>query len=214
MVSLEKRMDNQKDEPVFPDSYDSIKKTERYEIIDGEIDNEEEFVRLVNLMFDKEEAKFFLYSRKDRGISDFLNAKAYAYDILFEITEMSYFEHPNFQRDFIKINKANPAWDWEKPVIENSPEYMRTTLKLTEKAKRELSAQRGNAVLLQPNFFGVGMDLRKVWPALKRKISPLIRIEKSVANYAAETYKQGKNIVSWAKNRLESSAQTRDDGPE
>lgn len=202
-------MSDQPGELVFPDNYDSIRKTNFFVIIDGEIAKEEEFEHLVNLMYNNEERIFYLFSVKFSGISNFMLSAEIFSNIKFEVTEMSYFLHPKFERDFIKINQENPAWEWENEVIESSPEYMRTTLKLTEKTRRRLDRQNlvselkdDNPVLLQPNLFGFGLDLNKVWHGLKGKFSGLTKLELGAKRIPPMGYAVAKQAASWLKKTI------------
>lgn len=202
-------MSNPPREPVFPDNFDSVRKTDFYDIIDGEIANEDEFEHLVKLMYNEEEALFYLYSRKDSGISNFMLSAEKFSNIKFEVTEMAYFSHPKFERDFIKINKEDPAWEWEMEVIESSPEYMRTTLKLTEKTRRRLDRQDlvselkdDSPVFLKPNLFGIGVDLKKTWRRQKGKFSGLAKLELRTKRIPAMGYERAKQAVSWSKKAI------------
>ena len=170
--------------PILPSNYESIRGTNFYVIIDGKIATGEESERLLETMYNHEEARFYLYFQKNSGVSTFMLSAERASCIKFEITEMSYFPPPNFQRDFIKLNKEDPVWPWQDEVFENSPGYMRTILKLTQKTKRRLDRKDlvaelkdENPFLLQPNFFSVGVDLNKAWSGLKGKFAGLGRLE-------------------------------------
>ena len=68
-------MDDQSDEPflpIFPSDYDSIKRTDFYVIIDGEVGTDEDLEQLFDIMHNNEEANFYLFSRRDSGISTYL----------------------------------------------------------------------------------------------------------------------------------------------
>lgn len=130
-------------------------------------------------MFQYSERDFYLFGLKEEGANQFV-VSAERHGIL-KITryETQYHPHPKFKRDWIKIDKPNPVWDWEKEVRENSPEYIRFTLKLTERWRRKLDLSEAlsaakpeedkNPLLLKLGFHGIGIDLPKAWNWLKEK---------------------------------------------
>ena len=87
---------------------------------------------------------------------------------------------------------------------------MRTILKLTEKTKRHLDRQDlvadlndNNPVLLQPIFFGIGLDLNKVWSGLKGRFNGLSKLEPEAKRFLANEYARGKRAASWLKKAIE-----------
>jgi hypothetical protein len=156
-----------------------VKLSQFYTIENSDIATEDDLDRLVELMFHYPERNFYLFGLKEQGANHIVVSAEQHGILRIERYETQYYAHPKFERDWVKIDKRNPKWDWEKNVIENSPEYIRFTLKLTERWRKKMELGEAlsaaepkedkNPLLLKPNFFGMGIDLPKAWDWLKAK---------------------------------------------
>lgn len=169
-----------REEERFPDHLiTSLRRSQFHSIENGDIATEENLDQLINLMFHYPERDFYLFASKDSGVNHLVLSAEQLGVLRIEVTEMQYYPHPNYKHDWIKIDKPDPTWDWEKEVRENSPEFMRCTLKLTDRWRRKLDLQEAladskseegqNPFLLKPSFYGLGIDLPKAWKWLKGK---------------------------------------------
>jgi TIR domain len=59
---------------------------------------------------------------------------------LFAETEFFYYKNPNLKRHYLHIERHGDQYefDWERKVVEKGPMFMRTTLRLPERTRREL----------------------------------------------------------------------------
>lgn len=169
-----------KEEICFPEGLATdVKRSQFYDIDNSDIATEDDLNQLVDLMFIFSEREFFLFGLKSQGANPLvLNAERHGV-LYIERSETQYYPHPNFKSDWIKIDKPNPIWDWEKEVRETAPEYVRFTLKLTERWRRKMELREAlsdsqesedkNPLLLKPSLFGFGVDLPKAWKYLKER---------------------------------------------
>lgn len=127
--------------PAFPNITPSkITRSEFHVIEEFDIKTEKDFQKLVRQMFDHPERDFYYFQEKDGPKSELMIAKdRHGYISLAE-TEFFYYKHPNFEQDYVHIERHDDQyeWDWEREVVEKGPMYMRTTLRLTERTRREL----------------------------------------------------------------------------
>ncbi|WP_205342190.1 hypothetical protein [Denitrificimonas caeni] len=161
------------DEPVLPSELiTSVKHSMLHAIECDEIASEEDLEHLIRFMFEFSERDFFLYCPLSNGANQFVLDAEFRGVLTIELTEMRYYPHPNFQHDYVKIDRTEPLWDWEREVRETSPEFVRCTLKLTERWRRKLELQEAladqeekkepeNPLILKPSMFGLGLDLPK-----------------------------------------------------
>jgi hypothetical protein len=162
----------------FPEKLATDVKRSHFHVIENsDIATEESLNRLVELMFIFPERDFYLFGLKAQG-ANHLVVSAERHGVLrIERWETQYYPHPNFKRDWITIDKPDSVWDWEKEVRETSPEFIRFTLKLTERWRRKMELREAlselqkpddkNPLLLKPSIYGVGIDLPKAWKWLK-----------------------------------------------
>jgi hypothetical protein len=129
--------------PIFPDiTPSSIKKRMCREIIQGDLSSNDAVQQLILLMFHQPECAFHYYAEY-RTLPDApLKLAEDSGDILVEETVMFYYKHPNFKRDFvhIEVRDGNFQQDWEREVVEKGPMFTRSTIRLSERKRRELDA--------------------------------------------------------------------------
>lgn len=173
-------MSDQEDIPKFPDIIpDSIKKTRIWVHENDDFQTEEDISELLARLYDYPEDEFFVYSPKDQPINPFLRKAVDANAILITETQAFFYPHPKFKRDYVRIKEHAIRWDWEREVLAEGKMFFRHQLKLSERARRtfemqQLVTMQGeasdiNPIQLEPNFMGIGIDLRKVYTWLMRR---------------------------------------------
>ncbi len=162
----------------FPFKPDSVKQSFRHEFEDGDLDTDGQIKKLISLMFECPEREFFFFHNTKVQFSPKLRSAEKENIILLNEVECFYYKHPKHKKDYIKISGNNPKFDWQKELIKNGPEFHCHILRLTQKAKRDLEIsyknykerQKDNHPFeLKPNIYGIGVDLRKVLPWVKKK---------------------------------------------
>jgi hypothetical protein len=163
----------------FPEELATDVKRSQFHVSENsDIATEDNLNQVVELMFLLPDRDFYLFGLKEQGANHLVVSAEHHGVLRIERWETQYYPHPNFKRDWIKIDKPNPVWDWEKEVRETSPEFIRFTLKLTERWRRKMELREAlsesqkpedkNPLLLKPSFYGVGIDLPKAWKWLKK----------------------------------------------
>lgn len=164
----------------FPEEFATdVMRSHFYVIENSDIATEDDLDQLVALMFFFPERDFYLFSLKEQGANHLVVSAEHRGALHIERWETQYYPHPKFKRNWIKIDKPTPVWDWEKEVRETSPEFIRFTLKLTGRWRRKMELREAlsesqkpgdkNPLILKPSFFGVGIDLPRAWKLLKEK---------------------------------------------
>jgi hypothetical protein len=168
------------DELRFPDIVpDSVRKTRVWIHENDDFRSEEELSELLGRMYDYPEDDFFLFTPKGGAISPLVGSALEAIVIVIVETKGHYYPHPKFKRDYVRIHDATAEWDWEREVLAKDDMYFRHYLKLSEKARRKFEMQQliemqknanSNPIKLEPNFMGIGLDLRKAYTWLKQQL--------------------------------------------
>lgn len=149
-------------------------------IENSDITLEEDLDHLIRLMFGFPDRAFYLVSLASQGANQFVLSAEQHGVLKLVRTDRHYYPHPNFKRDYIKIDKENPDWDWEKEAKENAPEHIRCTMELTERWRRKLELSEAlsetnqkesdeSPFILKPGMFGIGIDLPKAAKWFKKK---------------------------------------------
>lgn len=128
------------DEDVFPNiTPNSIRSNKFHPFDTQDIKTEEDFQNLVMLMFYHPERNYYLYEEKDGIQNQLLITKEHLGEIVFENTEFFYYKRPNGP-GYIHLgrNGEEHQFDWEREIVEKELMYTQTTLKLSERKKREL----------------------------------------------------------------------------
>jgi hypothetical protein len=124
--------------PVFPDiPCTSITRTRFYPIIDEDLKSEEDIETLAVQMFQDAEADFYYYQAKGVPQNPILENN---HDLTWSKSEFFYYQHLN-PRDFVQIEPPPDGryrWDWEKQYVETRPEFVRRTLRLSDRKRRQL----------------------------------------------------------------------------
>ncbi len=118
---------------------DSVKESRFHPFENDDIKTEEDFQTLIMLMFHYPNRNYYLYEEKDGTQNQLLLTKEHLGDLVFEKTEFFYYKRPNGP-GYIHLGRSGGEhqFDWEREIIEKGPMYMQTTLKLSERKKREL----------------------------------------------------------------------------
>ena len=166
---------------VFPNiTPDKVKITQSYMIEVEDIQTENDLQELILLMFNNSESKFHYYKEKDCPGNGLLSEASNRGDILMNTTEFFYYKHPKHKRDYVKIARDGGKFEWQKEIAEKGPMFVRITLGLSNKMKRQLETHERieikrqldtNPLELKPNFYGIGIDLVKVFHRLKNWLS-------------------------------------------
>jgi len=80
---------------------------------------------------------------------------------------------------YIRLTAADIHYPWQQEIIDNGPMYGRVQIELFEWKKKEielyriksLNSKKDGPLILQPNFMGLGIDLKKIPSWLKRFFS-------------------------------------------
>ena len=126
--------------PSFPDiTPSSITESMFYEIESTNIKTEKDFQGLVQQMFEYPERDFYYFQEKDGPRNRLMLAKERSGHILMDPTEFFYYPHPTSKGYVrIEVHDGQYSWDWQREVVEKGPMFMRSTLRLSARTKREL----------------------------------------------------------------------------
>jgi hypothetical protein len=116
----------------------SIVENKTITIESGVLDTEEDVLNLMLDMFNHPEVTFNYYCEygkpQDKAIREAIDRE----DIIVVKSECYYYRHPELRRSFVNINPANrDLFNWEKDLIEQQTSHVKSTLRLSERKKRE-----------------------------------------------------------------------------
>lgn len=136
--------------PVFPDIIpDKVIESKHYTLENDDFHSKEEVENLIKEMHNHPESDFYLYVQQREAVNKYIKIANENNEILMNECEFFYYRHPKNRRDYIKIQKNNIQFEWEKEVMETSPMYKQFKLALSEQKKRQLEIQEINIVLQQ-----------------------------------------------------------------
>jgi hypothetical protein len=115
----------------------SVTSTLSHELKSSDIASETDFQGLIRQMFEFPERHYYYFQEKDGPRNELLLAKERAGLILFRETEFFYYMHPDPKGGYIRLDRS-PDDAHEKQIVEKGPMFMRTTLGLPERTRREL----------------------------------------------------------------------------
>jgi TIR domain-containing protein len=207
------RADN--DMPVFPDITPSkITESVMYVIEPDDIKSEKDLQSLIHQMFDYPDRDFYLFQEKDGTRNDRIIAADTLGTILMSETEFFYYKHPNFERDYIKIERpdGNYKWDWEREVVEKGPMFMRTKLKLTERTNRQLDAwqrigfeEEFRRRMVEKNEFDVFLSYGSQDQELANQLFDAIEAAGGKAFLSEKSLRPGEDFAETIRNALRKS---------
>lgn len=163
----------------FPEYLATSVRQSKFHVIENrDISDPDDLHRLLRLLFDFPERSFYLFVQKQASLTDQLRQAVDSGDALITQTDLEFYPHPNFKHDYVRIRRGQESFDWEKEVVASATEYIRFTLVLSERKRRAMeidlhidahSRKSANPLKLEPNIWGIGIDLKKVWAWLKSK---------------------------------------------
>lgn len=146
---------------------------------DEDIQTEKDVERLCLLLFNYPEHDLYYFHDSGKPVHALLRAAESSNCILLTESAPFYYKNPKYIKDFDRIAEGVVTYEWQKPLVENSPMHRRVTLKLPEQMKRRLEiwerintekAADANPLLLKPSLWGFGIDLPKAIRWLRRKL--------------------------------------------
>lgn len=83
---------------------------------------------------------------------------------------------------YIRFLPGDVKYEWQKKLVEEGPMYGRVEIELMEWKKKQIdlyliqqaSNKESDPLILQPNFMGIGVDLRKIPAWIKDKIKKFV----------------------------------------
>lgn len=134
---------------IFPESIipDKVEESLIHILENDDFTNPKEVKKFIEVMYKCPERKFYLFVEHDKPINQYLMEAKNKNKILMNVCELNFYPHPKFKRDYIKIDKNNISFDWEKDVLNKSPMFKKITLTLTKEAEKELDFKKSCAKL-------------------------------------------------------------------
>lgn len=164
---------------VFPDIVpDSAIETRVWVHENGDFKDEKSVSDLLARLYDYPEDEFYLYVLKIEKISHPLRAAIGNRVVIISESKGHYYPHPKFKRNYVCIKEGLIRWEWEREVLSQGNMHFQHTLKLTESTRRMFELQQlvaiqkaanSDPLKLEPNFMGIGIDLKKAYSWLLRK---------------------------------------------
>ncbi len=173
-------MNKSEEELRFPDHLlTSVKRSQFHVMENRDISDEDDLQQLLLLIFNFPERSFYLFLQKHASLTEPLRRSVDGGDILVTQTDLEFFRHPKYPSDFVRIRQGSESFDWERQISSTEVEYLRFTLVLSERKRREMnidqhltvqSRRSANPLKLEPNLWGIGIDLRKAWAWFKSRV--------------------------------------------
>jgi hypothetical protein len=163
--------------PLLPMGMFDVKESRFHVFENSDLLSEHDINQLEILMYHFPERAFYFFKEKEEAPNVFLDKARNENRILSETVEVRFYKHPKFLKDYVRILGAGNGW--ERRLVEQTPEYIRFTLKLSESAKRRLQiaetivlqkASDSNPISFKPKIWGLELDGRKAWLWFRKKI--------------------------------------------
>ena len=103
-----------------------------------DITSEEDVQNLILDIYHRPEIEFYYYQEYGKETNKFLAQAFESGQILMNEFEYYYYRHPKFLRDYVKIQKHNIEFDWQREVMESTPMFIKTRLRLSKRQERNL----------------------------------------------------------------------------
>lgn len=147
---------------------------------------DEDIYNLIHDLFYFPEDKYFLYYEyaSSEIPEGFDTKKLEQLGLVLRKHENYFYRRPFGDKDpdrysYIRLTVADIKYPWHQELIDSGPMYGRVQIELMEWAKKDIELQRiksldskdEDPLVLQPNFMGVGVDLKKIPSWLKRVFS-------------------------------------------
>jgi hypothetical protein len=105
---------------------------------DEDITSDEDVQDLILDIYHRPEVEFYYYQEYEKEINKYLSQACNSGKILMNYFEYFYYKHPNFS-DYVKIQKHNIKFDWEREVMESTPMFIKTRVLLSKSQEMHLS---------------------------------------------------------------------------
>ncbi len=157
----------------------SVTRSQFHVIENADISDQETANHLLNLLFDYPERSFYVYVQKNASVGLYLRQAIDAEDILVVQTDLEYFRNPSAPKNFKKIHRSLDASLTPCESTPEQTEYVRLSITLSARKRRAMgvdqileaqSQKSTNPLKLEPNLWGIGVDLRKLWTWVKLKL--------------------------------------------
>jgi hypothetical protein len=167
--------------PRFPEHLmTTVKRTMVWQFQNADISTEQELQMLLQRMFDLPEHTFEIFLQKSASLTDVLCRATQGTwsDIHVTQTDLRFFRWPVGTDNYMQIRSGDAGFQWLQEAVKHQ-EYIRFTLRLSERKRRQMEVEQhlaahaktnNNPLLLQPNFYGVGLSLPKAWKWLVTRI--------------------------------------------
>lgn len=182
--------ENSKSIPKWPDSLppptELILLPPEHVLCRSELVKNEDIQNLIHDLFFFPEEKYFLYFEyASNDIPDGFDAnRLEQHGLSLRKYENFYYRRPDDKDQsepysFIRLAVTDIQFPWQQEIVNQGPMYGRVQIELKEWKKKEielsriqaLNEQDDNPLVLQPNFWGLGIDLKKIPSWVKRIFS-------------------------------------------
>ena len=110
-------------------------------LVSGDVAAEQDLVKLTLMMFNEPEVTVEYYSEYQKQLDPPLKAAIDRGDVLLLKSENYYYKHHRHDRVYVLIPPSIPGAkdlpEWKRKLVETAPSFVRSTLSLSERKKRE-----------------------------------------------------------------------------
>ena len=147
---------------------------------DENIKSEEDVQNIILDIYEHPEIEFYYFRESHKGLNKFLSAAQQANSILLNDFDNFYYRHPRYPKDFVRIQRNQIEFEWQREVVEKSPSFARHRIFLSKAQERYLATIQAihiekqinsNPIELKPGFMGFSVDMLKPWHLIKRIIN-------------------------------------------
>ena len=164
----------------LPDSvFSTVKHSEFYIVENADVSDHEALTDLIETMFNFPERNFFLFVEKGASLTQPLQEAMDRQVFQCPQTDLEYFRHPNFPRNFVKVRRGMEAFDWQREVTAAAKEFVRFTVVLSEWKRRKLEVEQhldaqaersSSPIEMKPGLWGFSIDIKKLLKLVKSKL--------------------------------------------
>lgn len=164
----------------LPDSaFSTVKRSEFHIVENADVSDHEALTNLVETMFNFPERNFFVFVEKGASLTQPLQEAMDGQVFQCPQTDLEYFRHPKFPRNFVKVRRGMEAFDWQREVTATAKEFVRLTVVLSEWKRRKLEieqhldaqAERSSSPIeMKLGLWGFSIDIKKLLKLVKSKL--------------------------------------------
>jgi hypothetical protein len=99
---------------------------------DKDITSDEDVQNLILDIYYRPEVEFYYYQEYGKERNKYLSQACNSGQILMNDFEYYYYKHPNFIQTYVKIQKHNIKFDWQREVRESTPMFIKTRVLLSK----------------------------------------------------------------------------------